>query len=558
MNDQAEILEYLQEHYLFKTLGQTAIESLASKFTLLKVQPQRIIYRAKSAANLFYIVVSGALVEEKSVIEGKPESFQILEADCFGFEAISPSPSSYASSLTVKSAAVLLAINTQAIAELSGKFPGIKQIFSLLLKSYHLQQTRKLSWRNTGERIQYMSRRHIADMYTGLMAPVGVAALGYLIVLILYTLLPKPTSPAIFDWSAAVAGMCLLWVIYNIIDWTNDYFVFTNQRVLFLERVILFYESRQESPLEAIQSVSTSTELFSRMMTFGNVAVRTYTGIIDFKHIEAPQMIVNLVENSIHQVKDRHVLEQSRKIEQAIRTRIQPGEHQPASREENAQEPSWTAYTKKEGFLVRLLNLKEVTPDTITYRTHWFILIAKTIAPFLLFLATLTALVFRLNGYLPALPLQTAGIAAAILCLVAWMWWIYEFVDWRNDVYIITPDQVVDINRKPLGHEERRAAPIRNIQTIEFKRVGIFGLLFNFGTVFIRVGDSELTFDYVPDPSAVQKDLFERFMQLSDQEKQERLEEESERMASWIEAYHRMVINKDNQQELPDEDQFSE
>ena len=56
-------------------------------------------------------------------------------------------------------------------------------------------------------------------------------------------------------------------------------------------------------------------------------------------------------------------------------------------------------------------------------------------------------------------------------------------MDWHNDIYLITPDQVVDVNKKPLGHEERQAAPLKNILGIEYKRLGIIGLLLNFGTV---------------------------------------------------------------------------
>jgi hypothetical protein len=126
-----------------------------------------------------------------------------------------------------------------------------------------------------------------------------------------------------------------------------------------------------------------------------------------------------------------------------------------------------------------------------------------------------------------------------VLAMLAW--WIYALVDWRNDVYIITGDQLLDIYKKPLAEEERRAAPLKNIQTIEYKRIGLAGLLLNFGTVFIRVGDVEFTFDNVSNPSEVQRELFARFMELTQREKRANLESERQRMAEWIEAYHKVV-----------------
>jgi hypothetical protein len=29
------------------------------------------------------------------------------------------------------------------------------------------------------------------------------------------------------------------------------------------------------------------------------------------------------------------------------------------------------------------------------------------------------------------------------------IWWLYRYVDWRNDIYIVTLDSILDIERKP-------------------------------------------------------------------------------------------------------------
>jgi hypothetical protein len=39
------------------------------------------------------------------------------------------------------------------------------------------------------------------------------------------------------------------------------------------------------------------------------------------------------------------------------------------------------------------------------------------------------------------------------------VWWFYEYVDWINDIYILTPDQIMDIYRTPLGREDKKTAP---------------------------------------------------------------------------------------------------
>ncbi len=106
---------------------------------------------------------------------------------------------------------------------------------------------------------------------------------------------------------------------------------------------------------------------------------------------------------------------------------------------------------------------------------------------------------------------------------------------------MITPDQIIDVHRRPLGSEDKRTAPLKNIQSIEYNRQGVLGILLNFGTVAIRIGDTNLSFDYVNDPSSVQKDLFERFINLTRREKSNEVRAERDRIADYIDTYHRIT-----------------
>jgi hypothetical protein len=106
---------------------------------------------------------------------------------------------------------------------------------------------------------------------------------------------------------------------------------------------------------------------------------------------------------------------------------------------------------------------------------------------------------------------------------------------------VITDDQVLDVYKKPLGLEEKKAAPIKNIQAVEFSRKGIIGLLLNYGTVSIRVGDTLLTFDDVFNPAEVQRELFKRIADRDYKEKQASIASEQQRVLDLIEIYHQVV-----------------
>jgi hypothetical protein len=125
------------------------------------------------------------------------------------------------------------------------------------------------------------------------------------------------------------------------------------------------------------------------------------------------------------------------------------------------------------------------------------------------------------------------------LFLGSLVWWIYQYVDWSNDIFQVTTDQIIDIDKTPFGTEERRAAPLENILSIESKRIGFLGNTFNFGNVYITVGGSKLEFQDVFDPNTVQSDIDRRRMARIAAKGAAQANQERERMAEWIATYHR-------------------
>ncbi len=70
----------------------------------------------------------------------------------------------------------------------------------------------------------------------------------------------------------------------------------TNQRVVWLEKVVGLYDSRQEAPLSTVLSVGVETDQVGRLLDYGNVIVRTYVGKIPFSHVPHPYEAAHLVE----------------------------------------------------------------------------------------------------------------------------------------------------------------------------------------------------------------------------------------------------------------------
>ncbi len=114
---------------------------------------------------------------------------------------------------------------------------------------------------------------------------------------------------------------------------------------------------------------------------------------------------------------------------------------------------------------------------------------------------------------------------------------IYRFLDWQNDIYRVTADSLIDSEKKPLGSEITKSAPLANVLSLENHRIGIIGLLLNFGIVRINVGDSTLEFADVYDPALIQQDIFVRMEVLRLGAEEQQAEDERKRMAQWLKVY---------------------
>jgi hypothetical protein len=129
-------------------------------------------------------------------------------------------------------------------------------------------------------------------------------------------------------------------------------------------------------------------------------------------------------------------------------------------------------------------------------------------------------------------------LAIPIISVPFHLWWIYQYMDWANDIFMVTPDQIIDIDKTPFGTEERRAASLESILSTESERIGFLGNIFNFGTVYITVGGTKLEFQDVFDPNTVQSDIDRRRMARQAAKAAAQAALDRERMAEWLATYH--------------------
>jgi hypothetical protein len=428
------------------------------------------------------------------------------------------------------------------------RFPRLKAAFEVSYASRRLARQLQFEWLGPDEVIYFLARKHEVVLAQSLSAP--IVALALPIFLLIHFFLSRSFFP-IFGAGVlfvAIAG----WAVWNWIDWGNDYYIVTNQRCIWLEKVIGLYDSRQEAPLSTVLSVGVETDMTGRLLDYGTVIVRTYVGKIPFSHVSHPYEAAHLVEEQWTRTKHsasrmekeamRNVLRQKMGLTVPVALEQAPGPQKMIS-------PSLYRRSLLTVIGSNWFKLRTEDSGTITYRKHWFVLWQQAWQPTILFGLICLGMLARLftlaqtpgvrlfdRAKVPAVDTMMLVLPTLLIPII--LWWIYEYMDWRNDIFQVTPDEILDIDKKPFGTQERRAAPLENILSTESERIGLAGYLLNFGTVYISVGGAHLDFEDVLDPTSVQADIDRRREARVALKREMEAASERERMSDWLVAYH--------------------
>jgi hypothetical protein len=91
--------------------------------------------------------------------------------------------------------------------------------------------------------------------------------------------------------------LTLVWAWY-VVDWTNDYLVLTNRRIIRKEIFAFIREIRQEAPIEAVREVTLNTRgpIF-KLLDISDVTIQTLGGRMTFDHVRHAEDLKNRILN---------------------------------------------------------------------------------------------------------------------------------------------------------------------------------------------------------------------------------------------------------------------
>ncbi len=451
------------------------------------------------------------------------------------------------------------------------------------------------TWHEPEERVIWKGRRHWIFLPIRLILPILLISVG--LSLLLSGILPiSSIREAIIPAVITLGGAA--WWAYVWVDYFNDYYALTDRRVVHLERQILQEEVWEDIPLDRVQDVILRQDILGKMFNFATLIVQSAAagGNIVMPNIpHAREVQSAILTKRMHALARRHAGRRER-LRYDLQKRLQAlihaewpeiatGKKYPHRILSERQRKRWLRALQRRApspfrralrlvgrvlfspikvlrtilfpqRLVRRSTLGE-TPylpkitwkegDVYYWRKHWLRLLQRVVPPLSLFLAAVSFFVLVSGHKVPFIHESGGQVAAALVAVIGFMWLLWGYDDWRNDLYILTPDRLIDIQRKPLYmREERREAPLSQVQNVQTEMVGILAHIFNYGRVVIKTAaaDGDLKFYFVPHPreiaQTIQRQLGEYRRR---QEEREHLQRQAQ-LAETLEVYDELLRSR--------------
>jgi hypothetical protein len=541
MTDVSARIALMKKMHLFSGLKDDEVKSIAESLNVKSdYQDDEVVFEQDKTADIFYIIFKGKVNIYR---KGKKEEERIAflgAGDYFGEEALL---TNRLRSATVRATAgtILLSLRKEQFAKLIKTIKSLKTNFQIAVESRKLTRRLHPGWLNANEVIYLLTRKHPILLLRVLWKPV----LSFLIPLALMTLAAFDLSNWFFGILAGMSLIfCSAWTAWEVIDWGNDYYIVTNQRVIWLEKVIGLYDSREEAMMNTVLSINTSTDQWGRIVGYGDVIVRTFTGEIRLKFVGYPKQVEMMIREYWTRTQGATKEIQQETVKKAIRKKLGWPDPPAAKQDTFGGQQKHEDHTFFADWFSGRFTLRLEDGDTVTYHKHWIILLFTLWKQFLILIA-LVAFPFVWNYFeLGTMPIaMITFLISFILVTFIWIW--YDYADWSNDIFQVTADQIIDVFKKPFGDEERKAAPLENILSTQYKRHGIVGMVMNFGTVFIAVGGTNFDFEDVADPPTVQQDIVRRMNARKAKKAEAEAAAEREKLAEWLMLYHKTVVEHD-------------
>lgn len=543
-------IKRLRRFSLLSSLSDDELGLWLPRFSELLLPRNEFIYREGEAGNGLYFVEAGQVASYKKLDEGGEQFLGYFgPGDVCGADALFDDGDVHSMTLRSSTQTALLFLARSDVDELIDAYPRVRAELQGLYARQRKRQTAHFKGKRPDEATLVFDHHHWIEL-----APFIGAA-----VLVLLAVLAGPTAlhVEIPSWIYIVAILAFAGVMFYIItEWKDDWFIVTSKRIIHRDATFeVFNEVQEEAPLEAVQNVTTEMRSFlENLLNFGDVIIQTAGGKVSFERVPHPAQTRDVILAEVQRLREHRRVDELSEIRKALKSALTaPVDGPPPIIPAKPRPPAFTTRVSNMFGGLQIIPPARLRKDNNTiWRKHILVLYGDIVLP-LLGLLLLVPLVFiAIFGdffgvrvpLLLTLVVATAGTPALII------WLFYRYRDWENDLYVLTPDSLIDSERKPFWLEEKvRVVGLGQVQNVRFERSNLWHNLFNYGKVIVQTGgqqDSQLVFENIPGPRAVEEEILEALERFKERQRERDRTQRRREFQDWFGEYHKLKADEAN------------
>ena len=443
----------------------------------------------------------------------------------------------------------VLYIRSIEFRELMSERPHLRRRLNISPEVQRRRRLRDFDWLRDDEWVVEIVQRH----WVRLSRQIGAPAF------ILILLLPAFVAVIIAShWVFTVLAFLLLIpivvltgvILWQYLNWRDDYFVITTQRVVHIERTWPFADEAEETLLENIEDIyELRPSLSANLMNFGNLVLQTAgeTVEIDMNYTPHPSRIRQIISEQIERSRARDLLRTQGKIRDLLARRLDLAEEEEEEPEPTPSEP------ERPPLMVGIIKSiweylfppsrrETAGGETIIWRRYWLPGFFRYMLAFIP-LAVITA-----GGGL-ILIRQFMDVADGNFWISLVIWLVLEAIsigvlmwfveDWRNDYFQLTQSHIILVEQRPLLiQESRRQARLDRIQNLGFEVPSIPARIFDYGHVYFETaGEVGFRLQWIHHPQDVQATISNRQYQYRRRQQQIAAARRQQELLSWFSTY---------------------
>lgn len=480
--------------------------------------------------------------------------------DYFGVKMFTTQEPSEVTAVAV-GAVQLYVMDRENLDKLLDQAPGLLDLMPEV-REEKKQLTRGLTWLASGEVVRVFTRPH----WWLLVLRERLPLLFLLLILIASIAAYQFGLFQMVEFAGWVLGLVMfvgvVWGIWNLLNYLDDHYIVTNKRVVAVNQMVYLSDSRVEIPLDKIQSISVEGGgPIARALGIWTLQIKSaavnqegvvFEGVADAERIREAIARQQTALTARSRAADREKFR--RHISRELRHYILPGE-EPPTQPKSPPRPSLTVRHRLTSMWNRLFGIEFREGNVITWRKHPVVLI-RQVLPYLLATVVLVVMTVgvTLIGVPPMIPAGGFYLLMGVLILVAFGLAVWQWDDWRHDLYQVSDAEIVDIESLPLGlNYHAKHASISNVQDVSMARPHYINTFLNYGNVDAKVaGDNQpFTFKSVARPSDVAAEIFRRIQAFKVKQRDRETSIQSRQIVDALVAYHRLLVTERTQNPPP-------